>query len=277
MGSAVWFEIPTHYGISSLVLKITMHCGFWQSCAITVGSAMAGQEIVLGIQRDCLLPSKPIVYKQRSPSKFLGSVNHFYALRLWRQVWKSVIFVNWKVIVPIWISPGIYWNVLLFHDHCLKKSAQKQSWLAVECELACTLVPGGAEGRRGAVKNTGGRKGMSLVSWVWVWWVGQWGRGRVSTQEEGRAAYKAISVSACREDPHQVKTFPPASTPPPPPPPHRKKQDLWGIKELVDLFLFANEASGQYGRQNSRRVVERFRPANTHSIIFRVCEKLHLT
>ena len=129
-------------------------------------------------------------------------------------------------------------------------------------------------GQEGAVKNTGGRKGMSLVSWVWVWWVGQWGRGRVSTQEEGRAAYKAISVSACREDPHQVKTFPPT---PPPPPSHRKKQDLWGIKELVDLFLFANEASGQYGRQNSRRVVERFRPANTHSIIFRDCEKLHLT
>ena len=123
---------------------------------------------------DCLLPSKPIVYKQRSPSKFLGSVNHFYALRLWRQVWKSVIFVNWKVGVPIWISHGIYWNVLLFHNHCLKKSAQKQSWLAVECELACTLVPGGAEGRRGRLRTQEGGR-------VWVWWVeyecGGWGSG----------------------------------------------------------------------------------------------------
>ena len=65
MGSAVWFEIPTYYGISSLVLEITMHCGFWQSCAITVGSAIAGQEIVLGIQSRLLTAIKtPCVYTE---------------------------------------------------------------------------------------------------------------------------------------------------------------------------------------------------------------------
>ena len=73
---------------------------------------------------------------------------------------------------------------------------------------------GGKEDRREEGYESG-ELSMSVVG-------GAVGQGRVSTQEEGRAAYKAISVSACREDPHQVKTFPPAS----PPPSHRKKQDL---------------------------------------------------
>ena len=138
MGSAVWFEINKALW--------DQQSGFENNNALWVLTILRDHcGISNGWTRDCFGNSKQTAYCHQNPL----CINRGH-LQNSRDMW--TIFMHcacedkfgnqlylWIGIVgvPIWISPGIYWNVLLFHNHCLKKSLHRSK---ADWQLSASLL-----------------------------------------------------------------------------------------------------------------------------------------